>query len=76
VRVVETVSGDTPEGRADIALVDTVKTHVRNVFRELDVPNRTLAALAADRFGLAAPSRRRMREQRCEWYVPAPDAGS
>ena len=36
--------------------VDTVKTHVRNVFRKLDVPNRTLAALAADRFGLAAPA--------------------
>ena len=27
--------------------VDTVKTHVRNVFRKLDVPNRTLAALGS-----------------------------
>ena len=36
--------------------IDTVKTHVRNVFRKLDVPNRTLAALAADRFGLSAPA--------------------
>lgn len=36
--------------------VDTVKTHVRNVFRKLDVSNRTLAALAADQFGLSAPA--------------------
>jgi DNA-binding NarL/FixJ family response regulator len=35
--------------------IDTVKTHVRNVFRKLDVSNRTLAALAAERFGLSAP---------------------
>jgi DNA-binding NarL/FixJ family response regulator len=39
--------------------VDTIKTHVRNLFRKLDVPNRTRAALAADQFGLAAPIRRR-----------------
>ncbi len=38
--------------------VDTVKTHVRNLFRKLDVPNRTRAALAADQFGLAAPPAR------------------
>ncbi len=38
--------------------VDTVKTHVRNLFRKLDVPNRTRAALAADQFGLAAPPER------------------
>jgi two-component system, NarL family, response regulator LiaR len=38
--------------------VDTVKTHVRTLFRKLEVPNRTRAALAADQFGLAAPGRR------------------
>jgi DNA-binding NarL/FixJ family response regulator len=38
--------------------VDTVKTHARHLFRKLDVPNRTQAALAAARFGLAAPRRR------------------
>lgn len=37
--------------------VDTVKTHVRHLFRKLDVPNRTKAALAANQFGLAAPKR-------------------
>jgi DNA-binding NarL/FixJ family response regulator len=36
--------------------VDTVKTHVRHVFRKLEVPNRTRAALAADQFGLAVPA--------------------
>jgi DNA-binding NarL/FixJ family response regulator len=38
--------------------VDTVKTHVRTLFRKLEVSNRTRAALAADQFGLAAPGRR------------------
>lgn len=35
--------------------IDTVKTHVRNLFRKLEVSNRTRAALAADQFGLSAP---------------------
>jgi DNA-binding NarL/FixJ family response regulator len=39
--------------------VDTIKTHVRTLFRKLEVPNRTRAALAADQFGLAAPITRR-----------------
>ena len=39
--------------------VDTVKTHVRNLFRKLEVTNRTQAALSADQFGLAAPASRR-----------------
>ena len=38
--------------------VDTVKTHVRHLFRKLEVANRTQAALAADQFGLAAPASR------------------
>ncbi len=50
------------ESNRDIATelylsVDTVKTHVRHLFRKLDVPNRTRAALIADQFGLAAPTR-------------------
>ncbi|MEM1335086.1 MAG: LuxR C-terminal-related transcriptional regulator [Actinomycetota bacterium] len=36
--------------------VDTVKTHVRTLFRKLDVSNRTQAALAARDHGLSAPS--------------------
>lgn len=39
--------------------VDTVKTHVRHLFGKLDVANRTLAALQADQFGVAAPVARR-----------------
>ncbi len=39
--------------------VDTVKTHARTLFRKLEVPNRTKAALAAARFGLTAPRRPR-----------------
>ncbi len=46
-------------GRELYLSVDTVKTHVRNLFRKLDVPNRTRAALAADQFGLAEPVTRR-----------------
>lgn len=38
--------------------VDTVKTHVRHLFRKLGVGNRTQAALAADQYGLAAPASR------------------
>ena len=37
--------------------VDTVKTHVRHLFRKLGVTNRTMAAMAADRFGLGPPPR-------------------
>lgn len=35
--------------------VDTVKTHARHLFGKLGVANRTLAALQADQFGVAAP---------------------
>lgn len=35
--------------------IDTVKTHVRNLFTKLDVSNRTRAALEAARFGVAPP---------------------
>ena len=35
--------------------VDTIKTHVRHLFAKLGVANRTLAALQADQFGVAAP---------------------
>ncbi|HUS42875.1 MAG TPA: response regulator transcription factor [Ilumatobacteraceae bacterium] len=35
--------------------VDTIKTHVRHLFGKLGVANRTLAALQADQFGVAAP---------------------
>lgn len=37
--------------------VDTVKTHVRTLFRKLEVNNRTQAALAAPRFGVDDPVR-------------------
>lgn len=47
-----------PEIASDLYLsVDTVKTHVRQLFRKLGVTNRTKAAMAADRFGLAPPAR-------------------
>ncbi len=39
--------------------VDTVKTHVRRLFGKLEVSNRTLAALEAERFGVAPPTLRR-----------------
>lgn len=37
--------------------IDTVKSHVRSLFRKLEVNNRTQAALAAPRFGVADPVR-------------------
>jgi DNA-binding NarL/FixJ family response regulator len=39
--------------------VDTVKTHARHLYGKLGVSNRTLAALQADQFGVAAPVARR-----------------
>ena len=38
--------------------VDTVKTHARHLYGKLGVSNRTLAALQADQFGVAAPMAR------------------
>jgi DNA-binding NarL/FixJ family response regulator len=43
-------------GRELYVSVDTVKTHVRNVFRKVGVSNRTQAALAAAEYGLASPA--------------------
>lgn len=46
-----------PEIAGELYLaVDTVKTHVRTLFRKLGVSNRTQAAIAAGRFALADPS--------------------
>jgi DNA-binding NarL/FixJ family response regulator len=39
--------------------VDTVKTHVRNVFQKLGVSNRTQAALEAAKYDVAPPPSRR-----------------
>ncbi len=38
--------------------IDTVKTHVRNLFRKVDVSNRTQAALVATQYSVAAPAHR------------------
>ncbi len=48
-----------PDIAAELYLsVDTVKTHVRTMFRKLGVTNRTQAALAAREFALDDPARR------------------